>query len=97
MPIDRFVMDKLQKAWLNYSKPVNRTQFIRRATFDLSGLPPTWTEVEAFESDIARRSEERLINRGMTSTGGVGGHDLSEAPHSACRRRSDTLEWLRPM
>ena len=90
MPIDRLVMDKLQKAGLRYSNPVNRTQFIRRATFDLSGLPPTWTEVEAFESDIARRSEERLIDGRMTSAGGVGGHYRSEDQHVAGPPRSDT-------
>jgi len=67
LPVDRFVMDKLQKAGLSYSKPVSRTQFIRRATFDLTGLPPTWAEVEAFENDTAKGSEERLIDRLLTS------------------------------
>ena len=67
MPVDRFVMDKLQTAGLRYSTPVNRSQFIRRATFDLTGLPPTWGEVEAFENDTAQGSEERLIDRLMAS------------------------------
>ena len=62
-PIDRFLVHKLQEAGLHYSKPVSRARFIRRATFDLTGLPPTWAEVEAFESDVAKGSEERLIDR----------------------------------
>ncbi len=62
-PIDRFLLDRLNKAGLSYSRPVSRAQFIRRATFDLTGLPPTWAEVEAFENDQAEGSEERLINR----------------------------------
>ena len=66
-PIDRFLLDRLTKAGLTYSRPVSRTQFIRRATFDLTGLPPTWTEVEEFEKDTSEGSEERLINRLLES------------------------------
>lgn len=66
-PVDRFLLDKLQKAGLSYSKPVNRAQFIRRATFDLTGLPPTWAEIEAFENDTAEGNEERLIDRLLAS------------------------------
>jgi len=66
-PIDRFLLNALQKAGLNYSKPVTKAQFIRRATFDLTGLPPTWTEVEAFQNDSAPGSEERLIDRLLES------------------------------
>lgn len=66
-PIDRFLLDKLHKAGLSYSPPVSRTQFIRRATFDLTGLPPAWADVEQFENDTADGSEERLINRLLES------------------------------
>ena len=66
-PVDRFLMQKLEQAGLTYSKPVSRAQFIRRATFDLTGLPPTWAEVEAFENDTAAGSEERLIDRLLAS------------------------------
>lgn len=67
VPIDRFLLDKLKKAGVSYSRPVSRVQFIRRVTFDLTGLPPTWAEVEAFEKDTAEGSEERLINRLLES------------------------------
>ncbi len=66
-PVDRFLMHKLEQAGLTYSKPVSRAQFIRRATFDLTGLPPTWAEVEAFENDTTAGSEERLIDRLLES------------------------------
>ena len=65
--IDRFLLDKLKKAGLGYSRPVSRAQFIRRATFDLTGLPPTWAEVEAFENDTAHGSEQRLVDRLLES------------------------------
>ena len=67
LPVDRFLMQKLEQAQLAYSKPVSRAQFIRRATFDLTGLPPTWAEVEAFEKDTEAGAEERLIERLMAS------------------------------
>lgn len=67
LPIDRFLLDKLIKAGLSYSRPISRAQFIRRATFDLTGLPPTWAEVQAFENDAAEGSDERLINRLLES------------------------------
>lgn len=66
-PIDRFLQENLHKADLKYTQPVSRAQFIRRATFDLTGLPPTWAEVEAFENDTADGSDERLINRLLES------------------------------
>lgn len=66
-PVDRFLRQKLQQAGLTYSKPVSRAQFVRRATFDLTGLPPTWAEVEAFENDTAAGSAERLIDRLLAS------------------------------
>jgi len=62
-PIDRFLQDRLHKAGLSYSRSVSRARFIRRATFDLTGLPPTWAEVEEFENDTAAGYEERLIGR----------------------------------
>lgn len=67
LPVDRFLIHELEQAGLKFSKPVNRAQFIRRATFDLTGLPPTWDEVEAFENDSAPGSEERLIDRLLAS------------------------------
>ena len=66
-PIDRFLLDKLKNAGLSYSRPVSRAQFIRRVTFDLTGLPPTWAEVEAFEKDTGEGSEQRLIDRLLES------------------------------
>jgi hypothetical protein len=66
-PVDRFLLDKLHKATLGYTRPVSRTQFIRRATFDLTGLPPTWAEVQEFENDTTEGSDERLIKRLLES------------------------------
>ncbi len=66
-PIDRFLLDRIHQAGMSYSRPVRRARFIRRATFDLTGLPPTWAEVDAFENDTAAGSEVRLIDRLLAS------------------------------
>ena len=66
-PIDRFLEAKLKPAGLSFAPQVSRSQFIRRATFDLTGLPPTWAEVEAFVNDTTDGSVERLIDRLLES------------------------------
>ena len=50
-PVDRFVVAALDKAGLTPSVRADRRTLIRRATFDLLGLPPTPEEVAAFEAD----------------------------------------------
>ncbi len=49
--IDRFVLAKLEARGLQPSPPASRLSLIRRATFDLIGLPPTAEEVRDFEAD----------------------------------------------
>ncbi|NBU76933.1 MAG: DUF1549 domain-containing protein, partial [Planctomycetes bacterium] len=62
-PIDSFILDRLLREKLNFNPEVDRVAFIRRATFDLTGLPPTPAEVEAFLADGSARSHEALIER----------------------------------
>jgi hypothetical protein len=52
-PIDRFILAKLENAKIAPNGPATPTQLIRRAYFDLIGLPPTPEEVEAFLKDAA--------------------------------------------
>lgn len=62
-PIDSFILDRLTREKLTFNPEVDRVAFIRRATFDLTGLPPTPAEVEAFLADGSARSHEALIER----------------------------------
>jgi mono/diheme cytochrome c family protein len=62
-PIDRFVLEKLQAKGLTPNRPADRRTLIRRASFDLIGLPPTADEVEAFVNDPAPDAYERLVDR----------------------------------
>ncbi|MFN7291916.1 MAG: PSD1 and planctomycete cytochrome C domain-containing protein [Pirellula sp.] len=66
-PIDRFLLSKLAISKLDYSPEINRQQLIRRMSFDLIGLPPTWQEVEAFANDSSPRYLDNLIDRLLAS------------------------------
>jgi hypothetical protein len=61
--IDAFVLRALEAKGLEPSPEASARELIRRATFDLIGLPPTVEEVEAFVADRAPDAYERLIDR----------------------------------
>jgi hypothetical protein len=66
-PIDAFVLHELRKNGLDPSPEAPREVLIRRATFDLTGLPPTPEEVAAFLDDRRPDAYERLIDRLLAS------------------------------
>src|SRR5438270_12647645 len=59
-PIDAFVLAKLEAAGLKPAAPAPREALIRRAALDLTGLPPTPAEVDAFVRDPAPDAWERV-------------------------------------
>ena len=67
-PIDAFVLAALEKNGLSLAPEADRLTLLRRATFDLTGLPPTPAEVEEFLNDSAPDAYERLIDRLLGST-----------------------------
>jgi mono/diheme cytochrome c family protein len=66
-PVDPFVLAKLQANGMTPSKPADRRTLIRRAAFDLTGLPPSVDEVEAFVNDSSERAWETIIDRLLAS------------------------------
>ncbi|HEV7279333.1 MAG TPA: PSD1 and planctomycete cytochrome C domain-containing protein [Pirellulaceae bacterium] len=66
-PIDRFVLAKLEQAGLRPAPPADRRTLLRRATFELTGLPPTPEEVEAFLADDSPDAFERAVDRLLAS------------------------------
>ncbi|PQO41323.1 DUF1553 domain-containing protein [Blastopirellula marina] len=66
-PIDRFVWSQLAEAGLKPNGPADRRTLIRRATYDLTGLPPTPEEVAAFVADDSPDAYPQLIERLLAS------------------------------
>ncbi|WP_165070941.1 DUF1553 domain-containing protein [Paludisphaera rhizosphaerae] len=66
-PIDAFVASRLREKGLGLSPDADRRTLIRRATFDLTGLSPTWEETQAFVDDSREDAYERLIDRLLAS------------------------------
>ena len=65
--IDYFVRARLEREHLKPAAEAGRRTLIRRATFDLTGLPPTPGEVEAFFSDTSPNAYEKVIDRLLAS------------------------------
>jgi hypothetical protein len=65
--IDRFVMAKLEKEGLKPTTPADRRTLIRRLTYDLTGLPPTYEEVKAFENDKSANAYAKLVDSLLAS------------------------------
>ena len=66
-PIDNFVLAALEKKNLAPNKMADRRTLIRRATYDLHGLPPSPQEVEAFVNDKAPDAWAKVIDRLLAS------------------------------
>ncbi len=60
-PIDYFVLAKLQEHGLRLAPPAERLSWLRRVTFDLTGLPPTPAAIERFLSDTRDDALERVV------------------------------------
>lgn len=65
--IDRFVLAELEAAGQAPADPADRRTWLRRVTFDLTGLPPTRSELDAYLADDAEGAETRVVDRLLAS------------------------------
>jgi hypothetical protein len=65
--IDYFVLERLEKSGLKPNPEADKTTLLRRASFDLTGLPPTIEEVDAFLADDSTEAYEKVVDRLMSS------------------------------
>ncbi|MGA0133751.1 MAG: PSD1 and planctomycete cytochrome C domain-containing protein [Opitutales bacterium] len=68
-PVDRFIDRRLAKEGLTPAPEAARAALVRRVTFDVTGLPPSPEEVEAFVKDASPDAYERLVDRLLASRG----------------------------
>ncbi|HEX4148630.1 MAG TPA: DUF1553 domain-containing protein [Pirellulales bacterium] len=61
-PIDGFILSRLEKQGLAPNSPASKRELIRRAYFDLLGLPPSPAEVDRFVTDASPASYENLLD-----------------------------------
>ncbi len=66
--IDTFILARLDREKLNPSPVADRATLIRRVTFDLTGLPPTPEEVDAFIHNDSADAYEQLVDRLLASS-----------------------------
>ena len=67
-PIDSFILARLEKEGLQPSPEADKTTLIRRVTLDLTGLPPTPKEVDAFLADKSPNAYEKVVYRLFASS-----------------------------
>jgi mono/diheme cytochrome c family protein len=60
--IDRFILERLEKEGLSPSPEADRAAWLRRVSFDLTGLPPSPEEMQAFLKDHASNAHERVVD-----------------------------------
>jgi hypothetical protein len=61
--VDAFIQDRLKKEGLKPAPPATKPEQLRRVTLDLTGLPPTLAEVDAFLADTSDGAYERVVDR----------------------------------
>ena len=66
-PIDQFIRARLAQEGLHAAPEADKVTLIRRVTFDLTGMPPTPAEVDAFVADSSPDAYEKLVDRLLAS------------------------------
>ena len=82
-PIDYFVLQKLQENKLEPSPEADKETLLRRVTLDLTGLPPTVEEIEAFVADHSKSAYEKVVDK------------LLQSPHYGEKMAADWLDVSR--
>ncbi len=82
-PIDNFVLQKLESEKLQPAPEASKAILLRRLSLDLTGLPPTLAEIDAFEQDKSPNAYEKQVDR------------LLQSPHYGEKMAVDWLDLAR--
>jgi hypothetical protein len=66
-PIDAFLMSKLEAKGLSFAPPAPPRVLLRRVYYDVTGLPPTFEEIQGFERDHSARAWAKVVDRLLAS------------------------------
>lgn len=66
-PVDAFVISQLEQQGMSPSAPADRATLLRRVTIDLTGLPPSRTDLHDFLADTSPQAYERVVDRLLSS------------------------------
>lgn len=66
-PIDNFILQKLEQARLSPASRAEKQQLIRRAYYDLTGLPPSLDDIDSFVNDTSDRAFEKVVDQLLDS------------------------------
>jgi hypothetical protein len=98
-PIDRFILARLEEKGLRPSTPANKATLLRRATFDLTGLPPTEREIADFLADEFPDAFAKVVDRLLASPrygerGGVTGSTWPATPTPPATTKTIAIPML---
>ena len=65
--IDYFILDKLESEGLEPSREASKEAWLRKVTFDITGIPPSIEDIEAFKEDESSDAYERVVDRLLAS------------------------------
>ncbi len=66
-PVDNFILARLEEKGIAPAPPADKLTWLRRVTFDLTGLPPTLQEIKSFESDHTPDARRNVVERLLAS------------------------------
>lgn len=66
-PVDHFIQQRLEREGLEPASPAGKERLLRRVSLDLTGLPPTLEEIDAFLADESADAYERVVDRLLAS------------------------------
>lgn len=66
-PIDQFILARLEKEGMTSSPTVSKRGWLRRVTFDVTGLPPTREAIESFLEDQSTDAYSKVVDRLLAS------------------------------
>jgi len=66
-PVDRFIVDKHRSRGLQSAEQTSRSLWLKRVSFDLIGLPPSYDQIDRFEQDDAPDAYERIVDELLNS------------------------------